>query len=160
DPRVGALLGMDRHELLGELRLLLPDGRLAGGASAVLAVADLIWWVKPLTWLSYLPGVMAVLDFGYRWVAAHRSCTSLGNACETSRLTVTRVLKFHRECPGFRALVRNSARTSGLRPWNKSVSSRRCELDDPFPGHGPLEKVDRSHISLRPLHLQVQPDSH
>jgi predicted DCC family thiol-disulfide oxidoreductase YuxK len=76
---------MNRHELLRELRLLLPDGRLAGGAKAVLAVADLIWWARPLTWLSQLPGVMAALDFAYRWVAAHRNCKSPEGACEVSR---------------------------------------------------------------------------
>src|SRR5262245_22211739 len=39
DPRVTALLGMSRRELLKELHFLMTDGSHAGGANAVLAVA-------------------------------------------------------------------------------------------------------------------------
>ena len=76
DPRVGALLGMSRHELLKELRFLMSDGTHAGGANAVLAVAREIWWARPLIWLSLLPGTRPVLDAAYRWVAARRGCSS------------------------------------------------------------------------------------
>jgi predicted DCC family thiol-disulfide oxidoreductase YuxK len=76
DPRVGALLGMSRHELLKELRFLMSDGTHAGGANAVLAVAREIWWARPLLWLSLLPGTTPVLDAAYRWVAARRGCSS------------------------------------------------------------------------------------
>src|ERR1700757_2315403 len=51
DPRVGALLGMPRSELLKELRFLMSDGTHAGGANAVLSVAREIWWARPLVWL-------------------------------------------------------------------------------------------------------------
>jgi len=76
DPRVGALLGMSRYELLKELRFLMSDGTHAGGANAVLAVAREIWWARPLLWLSLLPGTTPVLDAAYRWVAARRGCSS------------------------------------------------------------------------------------
>ena len=76
DPRVGALLGMSRRELLKELRFLMSDGTHAGGANAVLAVAREIWWARPVIWLAALPGMMSVLDAGYRWVAARRGCSS------------------------------------------------------------------------------------
>ena len=76
DPRVGALLGMSRRELLKELRFLLSDGTHAGGASAVLAVAREIWWGKPLIWLANLPGMMPALDAGYKWIAARRGCSN------------------------------------------------------------------------------------
>jgi predicted DCC family thiol-disulfide oxidoreductase YuxK len=76
DPRVGALLGMSRREILKELRFLLSDGTHAGGASAVLAVAREIWWGKPLIWLANLPGMMHALDAGYKWVAARRGCNN------------------------------------------------------------------------------------
>lgn len=79
DPRVGALLGMTRQELLLELRFLLSDGRQFGGADAVLAVAREIWWARPLVWLAKLPGVLPLLHGGYRWVAARRSCSA--SAC-------------------------------------------------------------------------------
>lgn len=76
DPRVNALLGMSRRELLKELRFLMSDGTQAGGAHAVLAVAHEIWWAHPLIWLAALPGMMSVLDTAYRWVAARRGCSS------------------------------------------------------------------------------------
>jgi predicted DCC family thiol-disulfide oxidoreductase YuxK len=81
DPRVGALLGMTREELLMELRFLMSDGLHLGGAHAVVAVAREIWWARPLVWLAALPGMMRVLDLGYKWVAARRGCTS--DVCET-----------------------------------------------------------------------------
>jgi predicted DCC family thiol-disulfide oxidoreductase YuxK len=78
DPRVGALLGMERKELLRELRFLLSDGHHYGGADAVLAVAREIWWARPLLWLSMLPGILDLLRVGYRWVAQSRSCSAHG----------------------------------------------------------------------------------
>ena len=81
DPRVGALLGLPTPELLRELRFLFSDGKQAGGADAVLAIAREIWWAGPLVWLGNIPGMMAVLRRGYRWVAARRSCQAMG--CET-----------------------------------------------------------------------------
>lgn len=79
DPRVGALLGMTRSELLRELRFLWSDGTQFGGADAVLAVAREIWWARPLVWLAGLPGALPLLHAGYRWVAERRSCAA--NAC-------------------------------------------------------------------------------
>jgi predicted DCC family thiol-disulfide oxidoreductase YuxK len=79
DPRVGALLGMTRHELLLELRFLLSDGRQFGGADAVLEVAREIWWGRPVVWLAKLPGMLPLLHAGYWWVAARRSCSA--SAC-------------------------------------------------------------------------------
>ncbi len=76
DPRVGALLGLPKSELLRELRFLLADGSQHGGADAVLAVAGEIWWARPLVWLARIPGMMEVLRRGYRWVAAQRSCAA------------------------------------------------------------------------------------
>jgi predicted DCC family thiol-disulfide oxidoreductase YuxK len=83
DVRVGALLGLPKSELLRELRFLLADGKQTGGADAVLALAREIWWARPLVWVGNLPGMMAVLRRGYRWVAARRSCAAM--RCETAR---------------------------------------------------------------------------
>jgi predicted DCC family thiol-disulfide oxidoreductase YuxK len=85
DPRVGALLGLTRDELLHELRFLLADGRQYGGADAILAIAREIWWGRPLMWLSKLPGVMSRLHAGYRWVAARRSCAAAHTGCAVTR---------------------------------------------------------------------------
>ena len=86
DPRVGALLGMNREMLLMELRFLLSDGKQYGGADAVVAVAREIWWAHPLAWFAKLPGAMKLLDVGYRWVAAQRSCAAAGQTeCSVAR---------------------------------------------------------------------------
>jgi predicted DCC family thiol-disulfide oxidoreductase YuxK len=79
DPRVGALLGMNRELLLRELRFLLSDGKQHGGADAVVAVAREIWWARPLVWFANLPGAMKLLHSGYRWVTAQRSCAAATN---------------------------------------------------------------------------------
>jgi predicted DCC family thiol-disulfide oxidoreductase YuxK len=81
DPRVGALLGRKREELLTELRFLLSDGKQFGGAAAVVAVAREIWWVRPLVWFAALPGMMPVLDAAYKWIAEQRGCVS--QTCES-----------------------------------------------------------------------------
>jgi predicted DCC family thiol-disulfide oxidoreductase YuxK len=77
DPRVGALLGLPRQDLMRELCFLLSDGRHSGGANAVIAVASEIWWARPLVWSTKIPGVMPILHAGYRWVAAQRSCAAV-----------------------------------------------------------------------------------
>lgn len=79
DPRVGALLGMSREELLREIRLLLSNGQQFGGADAIVALAQEIWWARPLVWLSKAPRAMEVLRSGYHRVAAQRSCAA--HAC-------------------------------------------------------------------------------
>jgi len=76
DSRVAALLGLSREELMRELRVLLADGTRCGGADAVVALAREILWWRPLAWLARVPGVMAWLRRGYRWVAARRSCAA------------------------------------------------------------------------------------
>jgi predicted DCC family thiol-disulfide oxidoreductase YuxK len=83
DPRVGALLGMTREELLFEMRYLSSDRTHFGGADAVVAVAREIWWARPLGWISRIPGMMEVLRKAYRWVAGKRSCAAA--ACPATR---------------------------------------------------------------------------
>jgi len=80
DPRVGALLGMSRRELLKELRFLMSDGRHSGGADAVVAVMREIWWARPLAWLMEFPGMKDAMDEAYRRIAARRGCVA--GACE------------------------------------------------------------------------------
>src|SRR5258706_12970014 len=85
-PRVGALLGLYREELLFAMRFLLSDGSQFGGADAAVALAREIWWGRPLLWVSRIPGMMEVLRKGYRWVAANRSCAAAScPASEVSR---------------------------------------------------------------------------
>ncbi|HTQ60843.1 MAG TPA: DCC1-like thiol-disulfide oxidoreductase family protein [Candidatus Solibacter sp.] len=84
DPRVGALLGISRQELLREMRLLLSDGKQFGGADAVVAVAREIWWARPLAWFARGPGMMDLLRRGYSWQAGSRNCAAL--KCERAAL--------------------------------------------------------------------------
>jgi len=81
DPRVGDLLGMARAELLREMRVLLSDGRQYGGADAIVALAEEIWWVRPVVWFSRLPGGMGLLRDWYRTAAVHRHCAAV--ICES-----------------------------------------------------------------------------
>lgn len=83
DPRVGALLGLSRTELLRELRFLLSDGSQYGGADAVLAVAREIWWARPLVWVAKVPGMLGQMRRGYYWFAARRSCVA--THCDVQR---------------------------------------------------------------------------
>jgi hypothetical protein len=77
DPRVGALLGMPREELMREMQFLLSDGSRYGGADAAVALAREIWWGRPLLWISKIPGMMEILRKGYQRVAASRSCAAV-----------------------------------------------------------------------------------
>jgi predicted DCC family thiol-disulfide oxidoreductase YuxK len=85
DPRVGALLGLSREELMREMRLLLEEGRQFGGADVALELAREIWWARPLVWLSKIPGMMDVLRSAYRQIAARRHCAS--HACPLPHAT-------------------------------------------------------------------------
>ncbi|MGA8223876.1 MAG: DCC1-like thiol-disulfide oxidoreductase family protein [Candidatus Acidiferrales bacterium] len=76
DPRVAALLGLTREQLLFELKYLGPDGRQYGGADAVVAVAREIWWGQPLVWLGKIPWVMTGMRSAYRGIAARRDCAA------------------------------------------------------------------------------------
>ena len=83
DPRVGALLGLSRVELLREMRVLLTDGTHCGGADAAVALAREVWWARPLVWFARVPGAMELLRRGYRWVARKRKC--VGVSCAAVR---------------------------------------------------------------------------
>ena len=76
DPRVTSLLGLPPQELLLAVRYLGPSGSQHSGADAFLAMAREFWWMRPLIWLSRIPGVMAAMHAGYRWVARNRKCTA------------------------------------------------------------------------------------
>lgn len=74
DPRVAALLGLPREELLRAIRFVISDGTQYAGADALLAVARELWWAKPLLWLTKLPGMLSAMRAGYRWGALRWRC--------------------------------------------------------------------------------------
>ena len=69
--------GVAPEDLLKEMRVLTGDGRCLGGSGAILHLAREIWWTRPLWLLAKLPGMRALLDFGYRTVAKHRHCVGV-----------------------------------------------------------------------------------
>jgi predicted DCC family thiol-disulfide oxidoreductase YuxK len=83
DPRVQALLDLPPEDLLREMRVASADGKIYGGAQAIVYLARQIWWAWPLYAAAKLPGAPRILDTCYRWFADHRTCSS--GLCSISR---------------------------------------------------------------------------
>jgi predicted DCC family thiol-disulfide oxidoreductase YuxK len=83
DPRVQALLALPPEDLLWEMRVATADGKIYGGAEAIVFLARQIWWAWPFYAAAKLPGVPRILDACYRWFADHRTCAS--GSCSISR---------------------------------------------------------------------------
>src|SRR4030095_1579732 len=49
-----------------EMILGFSDGRRYGGADAILAIAECIWWLRPFAILAKFPGVLRLLRALYR----------------------------------------------------------------------------------------------
>ncbi|HMD30349.1 MAG TPA: DUF393 domain-containing protein [Candidatus Acidoferrales bacterium] len=71
-PWVRQRLAMPEKDLLHEMRVLTADDVLYGGADAMVFLARQIWWTRPFTLLTRLPGVMPLVRAAYRWVARNR----------------------------------------------------------------------------------------
>src|SRR5262245_48939713 len=71
-----ALLGVSDDRLLEEMRLRLGDGRVFGGADAVVQIARRVWWAWPLWAITRAPGAMHPTRTLYRWIARHRRCAN------------------------------------------------------------------------------------
>jgi predicted DCC family thiol-disulfide oxidoreductase YuxK len=78
-PWVQRRLGLKPGEPLAEMKLLTIDGRVFGGADALLQIARQIWWAWLLFALMQIPGAKPMLRLVYRKVAANRQC--LGGRC-------------------------------------------------------------------------------
>lgn len=64
---------------LDEMRVVTADGRVYGGADAVMHLIGRVWWGRPLAMLTRLPGAAALARRAYRYVAQRRNCR--GGAC-------------------------------------------------------------------------------
>jgi predicted DCC family thiol-disulfide oxidoreductase YuxK len=84
DPRVAALLGLSPGELLFEMKFLLSDGSLTGGADAAVALAREIWWAQPVVWAAKVPWVMRAMHSMYCWIAARRRCPAVSCPANTA----------------------------------------------------------------------------
>jgi predicted DCC family thiol-disulfide oxidoreductase YuxK len=80
-PWVQTRLGLPDSRLLDEMRLLLPDGKLLGGADALLEISGHCAW--PFRRAGRLPAIKRLLHVGYGWVARHRGCA--GGACDVRK---------------------------------------------------------------------------
>jgi predicted DCC family thiol-disulfide oxidoreductase YuxK len=63
-----------------EMKLVTGGGETIGGAHAIVYLARRIWWGWPLWAVSRVPGVMRLLEHGYRQFAIRRHC--FHGACE------------------------------------------------------------------------------
>ncbi|MDQ3763439.1 MAG: DUF393 domain-containing protein [Actinomycetota bacterium] len=70
-PRVLALTGLTREQALQEAWWVGTSGTRLGGAAALTAAVSAAVGI-PLGWLHQTPGLRALLDRTYRWVAEHR----------------------------------------------------------------------------------------
>jgi predicted DCC family thiol-disulfide oxidoreductase YuxK len=65
---------MPPAEFEREMKLLRADGRWFGGADAWIEMCLHVGWLKPFGWLGRVPGILQVLRWGYRRIAANRQC--------------------------------------------------------------------------------------
>jgi len=63
-----------------EMKLMTGDAETIGGARAAVYLARRVWWAWPLWAISRVPGVMRLLERGYRRIAARRYC--MRGVCE------------------------------------------------------------------------------
>ncbi|MBT5322325.1 MAG: DUF393 domain-containing protein [Verrucomicrobiales bacterium] len=72
-------LNLPETELMKELRVITPDGRVLGGTAGLIHMCGKIWWACPLWLMARVPGVKWLMDRAYRWMAERRMC--LSGAC-------------------------------------------------------------------------------
>ena len=81
-------LDLSEVELLREMRVLLPDGRMLAGAVAHAFLWGHVWWLLPLWLLHKLPGGARLIGWVYRRIAENRHALSRWIACtNTCKLT-------------------------------------------------------------------------
>ena len=78
-PGTATRLGGSDAAMREEMKLLLADGRVTGGADAWAILLRSVWWLWPLGALLALPGLRQLARRGYRWVARNRYC--FGGTC-------------------------------------------------------------------------------
>jgi predicted DCC family thiol-disulfide oxidoreductase YuxK len=86
-PWVRERLDLPEDRLLEEMRVLTVEGRVLGGADALVYLATELdrrpWWGWLLVAAGKMPFGMGLLRAGYRWIAARRHCRQ--GACTIDR---------------------------------------------------------------------------
>jgi len=96
-PELAALAGA--RDLRAQIHVLRHDGSVRAGGGAMLEILDALpggWLLRP--W-QLLPGVEAIVDAGYRWVAARRDTFGrllAGSGAERPTCTLDRAAKIGR----------------------------------------------------------------
>jgi len=75
---VRELLGLAPGELPDEMKLLTKNGKIIGGADAVVYLARYFWWGWGLRLVAHLPGARFVLRRAYAALARRRYCVKGG----------------------------------------------------------------------------------
>lgn len=65
-------LGLTDEDGMTQVWFVNADGHLTGGAEAVNRMMQYCWWIRPFTYLYFLPGIRQLQDWAYRWVAENR----------------------------------------------------------------------------------------
>ena len=73
-PWVKDRLGQIPGESVDEMKLLTTNGGVFGGADAAVELGRGVWILRPLVWVSVVPGGRWFLRRAYRWIARHRRC--------------------------------------------------------------------------------------
>ena len=66
------LLQLPLENVLDDIRVLTPQGKLIDGADAYLHIARNIWWTWPFYAIFRLPGFHWLLNHTYRWINRNR----------------------------------------------------------------------------------------
>ena len=87
DPRTRPLVGLGPDDPLDEFKVLLRDGRVIGGADAMIWIAARVAWARPLSWLLRLGPFRRLADRTYKAFATTHHCH--GDACRLPRRRVS-----------------------------------------------------------------------
>jgi predicted DCC family thiol-disulfide oxidoreductase YuxK len=68
--------GLSREAMMLEMKVVTASGDIVGGADAFMLLMQGFWWLRPIGWVSRLPGMMKLFRAGYRWFASRRYCMS------------------------------------------------------------------------------------
>jgi predicted DCC family thiol-disulfide oxidoreductase YuxK len=83
-------LNLAPGEIPGEMKVVTTEGEILGGIRAILYLGSQVGWLKPVVFLA--GPFQALLDKGYRWIAANRRC--LNGACSSHPpMTLFRALR-------------------------------------------------------------------
>lgn len=91
EPWAAIVLGLSREELLTELRVRTANGKILGGADALIFVARHIWWAWPIYALAQIPSPRDCFRAAYRWFAARRHCASFDSGIAQSNHIVSAI---------------------------------------------------------------------